>query len=323
MSLLSKSLSTSDGVGLPYAQQWEQLYQHWLEGTVDGALEIPDLEAATTVTHLYYWPLGAILFGRAYQEYGISPDAGLALFRSLSAKIKTILSSRWDTTTGLIFIQDPTESLLPDSDFWAQARRQRIADPAFLALLIHAIENLIVVGGAWQQDLRELIQYNELLIHSTNEYLWNETYGTYFPYDLEQNEQIVSDSIAGLLCWIADLPDQTRAEAMYRTLANNFVHPQHFYFPTNCVTAADQYRSVSLLVNYLLFFGLTRFDFGPTAHALRQHSQFLVEAYGVQPLFSSLRHPQTTTVADTDSRFLHSLWQDYQKLPLRHFSNRD
>lgn len=325
MALFSESLSASDGPEQAHAQDWEGLLQEWLCGGLAAGQTIPAFSAGTLTQKLYYWPLAAVLLGRAHRHYGFPRATILPFFTSLSAKIDQIFRERWEEESGLLFLLGREESLLEDSDFWAQAAPQaKIADPGFLALTIHALENLMTIGGQLDQDIRQLSQYYELLIHSANEQLWNEAYGIYLPYDLDKKCQIISDSSGGLLFWLADVPDQEQAEAMYRTLANNFVHPQHYYFPTSCVTGNAQSRTVRLLINYLLFFGLTRFDFGPTAKALRQHTQYLVEEYGgPHDFFDSNRNPDKKPTPQGSHHLAKQLWLDLQDAPLEHYSNRE
>lgn len=322
MALFSGSLPASEGSLHAGVYVWEQLFSDWLTGTIAEEVSIPDFVEGQLSQKITYWPLAAIFLGQAHCQHRFSQHQLLPFFSSLSAKLEQMINARWEENTGLLYLSSPEESLLEDSDFWAQASESKIVDPSFLALTIHALEHLIFLGGQLQQDIQSLSQHYELLIHAVNEYLWNETYGVYFPYNLDQQEQVVSGSLGGLLFWIADVPDQEQAEAMYRTLANNFVHPEHYYFPTQCVLDNGQSRKVNLLLNYLLFFGLTRFDFGITAKALRQHTKFLIEEYGVQSIFDSRRHSIEHPIQQQSPAFMNTLWQAMQSAPLKHYTQK-
>lgn len=321
MALYSGSFSAYERSEQAGGYDWEQLFSAWLGGNIPAEVNIPVFVEGSLSQKISIWPLAAILLGQAQRQHQFPKHQLSPFFSSLSANLEHIIHARWEENTGLLYLQGPEESLLEDSDFWAQAPESKLADPSFLALSILALETLIDLGGQLQQDIEPLSQHYELLIHGVNEHLWNEDYGVYFPYDLEQQEQIVSGSLGGLLFWIADVPDQEQAEAMYRTLANNFVHPEHYYFPSQCILENGQSRKVNLLLNYLLFFGLTRFDFGATAKALRQHTGYLIEEYGVRAIFDSWRHPVERSGRQPATTFMSMLWQTMQRAPLKHYTH--
>lgn len=323
MTSFSESLSASGGKEQAFVSDWENIFQDWLCGHLSEERSFPSFGVDTLSPKIVYWPLAAIFLGQSHRQHQF-PTAKLGpIYTDLSVKTIQLIRERWEEESGLLYLYGATESLLSESDFWPKGSPTKIADPCFLALSIHALENLIALGGQLNQDIQELSQYYELLIYGVNEHLWNEEYGIYLPFDRNKKEQIISDSLGGLLFWIADVPDQEQAEAMYRTLANNFVHPEHYYFPSQCVLDNGQSRKVDLLLNYLLFFGLTRFDFGATAKALRQHTQYLVEDYGPRASFDSSRNSSASSDKLPDLLFQQQLWDHFKQLPLTHYSNQE
>ncbi|HKK73574.1 MAG TPA: hypothetical protein VJ953_00770 [Saprospiraceae bacterium] len=323
MTSFSESLSASGGKEQAFVSDWEDIFRGWLSGHLSEDRSLPSFWADTLSPKIVYWPLAAIFLGQTHRQHQFPPAKLELIYTDLAVKTIQLIRERWEEESGLLYLYGPKESLLSESDFWPKGSHTRIAGPCFLALTIHALENLIALGGQLNKDIQELSQYYELLIYGVNEHLWNEAYGTYFPFDLNKKEQIISDSIGGLLFWIVDVPDQEQAEAMYRTLANNFVHPQHYYFPTACVNTDGQSRKVDLLINYLLFYGLCRFDFGATAKALRQHTQYLVEEYGSRALYDSNRHPKQRVPEKTNEVFPTQLWQVLRQASLQHYSNQE
>lgn len=323
MSLYSAPLPSSGKRGQAITFDWKQLFRNWLTGQFPAKQDIPSYLGARLSPKIVDWPLACIFLGQAHRQYQFPQMAVRPVYQVLADSVKHLIAERWEEESGLLFLTSSEESLVPDSDFWQMKVDNKVADPSFMALAIHALENLIELGGLLKENIQDLCQYYELLTYSANEHLWNDEYGIYFPYDLNENQQIVSESIAGLLFWMADVPDQDQAEAMYRTLANNFVHPQHYYFPTSCVMENGQIRSVNFLINYLLFFGLTRFEFRSTAKALRQHSQYLIEESGSREVFDSQRHPDEKNKSLEEDAFTEQLWRTLQKAQLLHYSNLD
>lgn len=316
--------SSSDHNQAYLRETWEQLLTQWLRGQLNEDQSLPEqsISSAELSPKIYFWLLAGIILGYSHRKYDFSKAVLSVFFSGLSAKIVSIIEARFEEKSGLVFLIDKTESPISDADYW-QTSSQKIADPGFLALLIHALENLIQVGGQIEEDIHTLSTYYELLTFSVNEHLWNEEYGMYFPFDFEKEDLISSNSIGGLLFWLANVPDQDQAESMYRTLANNFVHPKHYYFPLHCDLESKESRKVDLLLNYLLFLGLTRFDFGPTAKALRLHTKYLIEDYGCLASFDSNRNVTNSKNQSSSSSFSEAIWKDFQQLSLLHYTNQE
>lgn len=299
----------------------------WLDQafSLDAAPSNPFLVSTVsnkdTLTGVYCSVLASIFLGNHFRKAANPKDQFLISYQKLKQAQLKLCQTRFDEASGLLFLVAPEESLLPKASYWSTAKNQTIAEPAFLSLMAWSLEQLIFMGGQLKDDVSELSNYLEVLTYSINEQLWDEEYGIYFPKNLSSGKMILSDSIGGLFPLLADIPDQEQAEALYRTLANNFVQGQHFYFPTESVLDGSETRMVDPLVNYLLFFGLTRYEFNTTAQALQQHTQHLVDHYGPQRSYDSKRTLPKIESPSLPNTAIHQLLQHFFKADLVHYSN--
>lgn len=221
---------------------------------------------------------------------------------------------------GLVAIFHPVESLLPDSCAWDEplmAWKKRfeisdhnlsasllkkqselldssgqpekewaIKDPVINTLLCWSNEALIAMGKMIRKNVSDTIQWNELALYSMNEQLWDEEYGIYRSYDINTRELPLSGSIGGLLPLLAGIPVQEQAEAMLGALRLNFEKPDYYKLASNSLYAdATQIEkpsrgALSLLFNWLLFQGLSRFDLIDFAEQIKKDTLTLVTEYG-------------------------------------------
>ncbi|MFO0468624.1 MAG: MGH1-like glycoside hydrolase domain-containing protein [Bacteroidota bacterium] len=221
---------------------------------------------------------------------------------------------------GLVSIVHPVESLLPESCSWdesLQAWKKRtlstednlstalfniqkdllissqkpekewaMKDPVVNSLLCWSNEALIAMGKFIRKNVSEIIQWNELALYSMNEQLWDEEYGIYRGYDLITKELPLSGSIGGLLPLLAGIPVQEQAEAMLGALRLNFEKPDFYKLASNSlfadVTQVEKpcRGAMSLLINWLLFQGLSRFDLIDFAEQIKKDTIALVSEYG-------------------------------------------
>lgn len=274
------------------------------------------------LTGVYCSALAGIFLGNQARKNKESKKSFLFSYQFLKQQQLQLCKNRFDETSGLLFLLDPKESLLPEASYWETVKKQPIAEPAFLSLMVWSLEQLIFLGGQLEDDVSELSEYLEVLTYSINEQLWDEEYGIYFPKNLSSGQIILNDSIGGLFPLLADIPDQEQAEALYRTLANNFVQGQHFYFPTECVLDGQEIRMVDPLINYLLFHGLLRYEFTTTAQALRQHTQHLVDHFGPQRWYDSKRTLAKLEAPLTPDSNMERLLKHFFAVDLVHYSNQ-
>jgi len=221
---------------------------------------------------------------------------------------------------GLVTIFHPVESLLPESCSWDESlnawkkrtqsteddistalfnkqkdlfissqkpeKEWAMKDPVVNTLLCWSNEALIAMGKFIRKNVSEIIQWNELALYSMNEQLWDEEYGIYRGYDLITKELPLSGSIGGLLPLLAGIPVQEQAEAMLGALRLNFEKPDVYKLASNSLYAdVTQIEkpcrgAMSLLMNWLLFQGLSRFDLIDFAEQIKKDTIALVSEYG-------------------------------------------
>lgn len=153
---------------------------------------------------------------------------------------------------------DPSEEGLP------HAPDQPLQDPFFLALLVWSNESLIQMGHLLQEDVLEIIQWNELTIYSMNEKLWNAERKAYQAYDLDSEDFVQLDFSRGFAPLIGEIPTQDRAELMFTSI-------QRTYLKSERMNVFDL---------WLLRRGLLRYDFVETAAQIRQRLLQYIKEYG-------------------------------------------
>jgi hypothetical protein len=326
---MSKIASTTKHLLDPTAaiQELERLTLQLL--VMDAPMEAPLLDILLKkpaskgdhLTGVYCSALTGIFSGNRFRAIPPSQEEALVLFEKLKAWHLALFEFRFDEVSGLLYLLAAEESVLPKASYWTDQKEPKLAEPAFLSLIAWSLELLIHLGGSLKQDISLVSEYLEVLVYSMNEQLWDDEYGLYFPKNLSTGNIILTDSIGGLFPLLADIPDQDQAEAMYRTLSNNFVQGKHFYFPTECVIDGTETKMVDPLVNYLMFFGLTRFEFSATAKALRQHTEYLIEHYGYQRSFDSKRELSDAPTEKVQSKMIETLHNHFLQAKLTHYSN--
>ncbi|GAB5551499.1 MAG: hypothetical protein Sapg2KO_10900 [Saprospiraceae bacterium] len=291
------------------------------DNTADKLFLTDTISNKDILTGIYCSVLASIFLGQHFRKKTRPKDQFSFSYQKLKDHHLELCQKRFDESSGLLFLISPEESLLPKASYWGSAKNQTIAEPAFLSLMICGLEQLLFIGGQLNEDVSQLSDYLEVLTYSMNEQLWDDEYGIYFPKNISTDKIILSDSIGGLFPLLADIPDQEQAEALYRTLANNFVQGQHFYFPTESVLDGHETRMVDPLVNYLLFLGLTRYEFNTTAQALRQHTRHLVDHYGPQRSYDSKRNLSKINTESSPNPVIDRLLEDFFQADLIHYSN--
>lgn len=221
---------------------------------------------------------------------------------------------------GLVSIVHPIESLLPESCAWdeplaawkkrtnakeediftALLTKQKdlltfhqkpekewsIKDPVVNTILCWSNEALIAMGKFIRKNVGDIIQWNELALYSMNEELWDEEYGIYRGYDLITKELPLSGSLGGLLPLLAGIPVQEQAEAMLGALRLNFEKPDYYRLASNSLYAdVTQIEkpgrgAMSLLMNWLIYQGLSRFDLIDFADQIKNDTIALISEYG-------------------------------------------
>lgn len=201
---------------------------------------------------------------------------------------------------GLPGLFSPQESLTPGAAYWdcmhPSNGQFHVQEPLHLALLAWSNECLFDLAKRVGQDIGPLLELHELTVYSMNECLWDEEYGLYLPRDLTCYDTVLTGSIGGILPLIADIGDQEQAEAMRGILEANFFDPDHYCFPTGSIfneeTGIDQpdNGAVDPVINWLLFFGLLRYDFDDLAIHLRNDALDLIGEFGFYRYYEHKKH---------------------------------
>lgn len=200
---------------------------------------------------------------------------------------------------GLPCLWYPTESLLPQAPYWESMEqadgRWAVQEPLFLALLTWANESLLYLLQLTKGQSVELAEWQELTVYSMNELLWDTEYGIYLPRDLTCGDTVLSGSLGGVVPLVAEIASQDQAEAMRSILQANFLEDTHYFFPTTSVFNQDMQPAgvdagaLDPVLNWLLFFGLLRYDFDDLAIHLRNNMLDLVGEYGFYRYYESER----------------------------------
>lgn len=162
---------------------------------------------------------------------------------------------------------DPQEEGLP----YTPHEKNRIQDSIFLALLVWSNESLIHMGHLLEEDVLEIIQWNELSIYSINEKLWDEAQRGYQPFDLEKDHLIPSDFCQSFVPMVGEIPTQDRAE---RILPN--IKRWH-----------KKAERLNVLEAWLLWHGLLRYDFVEMAAQVKQRLLECIRDFGFYENFDA------------------------------------
>lgn len=230
-----------------------------------------------------------------YEHRDVEEDGLVSIFHPIESLLPE--SCAWDTplntwkkragsaeedifTTLLNKQKDLLTSLQKPEKEWA------IKDPVVNTILCWSNEALIAMGKFIRKNVSEIIQWNELALYSMNEELWDEEYGIYRGYDIITKELPLSGSLGGLLPLLAGIPVQEQAEAMLGALRLNFEKPDYYKLASNSLYAdVTQLEkpgrgAMSLLMNWLIFQGLSRFDLIDFAEQIKKDTLDMLSDYG-------------------------------------------
>lgn len=230
-----------------------------------------------------------------YEHRDVEEDGLVSIFHPIESLLPE--SCAWDTplntwkkragsaeedifTTLLNKQKDLLNSLQKPEKEWA------IKDPVVNTILCWSNEALIAMGKFIRKNVSEIIQWNELALYSMNEELWDEEYGIYRGYDIITKELPLSGSLGGLLPLLAGIPVQEQAEAMLGALRLNFEKPDYYKLASNSLYAdVTQLEkpgrgAMSLLMNWLIFQGLSRFDLIDFAEQIKKDTLDMLSDYG-------------------------------------------
>lgn len=240
-----------------------------------------------------------VFFAMACQQLSKIPAWLPDFTRRMVADQLLVYKQRDELGDGLPCLFSPHESLLPRAPYWESMEqkdeRWAVQEPLFLSLLTWANESLLSLMQITKIKSEELTEWQELTIYSMNEVLWDTEYGIYLPRDLTCGDTVLSGSLAGVVPLIAEIANHDQAEAMRSILQANFLEDSHYYFPSNSIfNPGMQAETIDVggldpVLNWLLFFGLLRYEFDDLAIHLRNNMLDLMGEYGFYRYYGSER----------------------------------
>lgn len=239
-------------------------------------------------------PMQGFLIGTLLQNAKKNPERLIPVLRKAYSRAlaqhRYLYTHRDFEDEGLIAILHPEEDGFgnaPGYDF--PNAGGGIQDPFFNTCLIWSNESLIQVGHFLGEDVLELIQWHELSIHSMNEKLWDERSGFYHAYDLYRQRHIPVDTLAGILPLAAEIPTQEQAERIWKVLETapwrSAVLGSGLYPSCRLDALYADFRNgwrgpIWLVLNWMLYNGLLRYDFSDAATKLRGAALRYISEYG-------------------------------------------
>lgn len=172
-----------------------------------------------------------------------------------------------------------------------------VQDVLFNALLCQGNRDLAAIARILGEDPQPYETWAEQTAQALNQKLWCEEDGTYLDFDMVTNQHIHASTVAAFLPLFAGIPDQQRAERLYRTLNS----PAFCALDETCYAvpsysrqapefAPDRYwrGPVWININWLLYHGLRRYGFSKYAQRVRQSSIELVQQHGFYEYYNPL-----------------------------------
>ncbi len=178
-----------------------------------------------------------------------------------------------------------------------------VQDPLFNAILAWSNECLVALGGELGQDMRELLEWNELTIFSLNKKLWHPAKKRYAAYDLVADEHLPTHSTSAFMPLIAGAPDLHQARLLLEQLDSaafsgtaaspTWLYPtfsiKHSAFDPKCYWRGP----VWININWLLYQGLMRYGLGRHARRLKEDTIELLHQFGFCEYFDPRRYSDT------------------------------
>ncbi|MFP4292897.1 MAG: MGH1-like glycoside hydrolase domain-containing protein [Cyclobacteriaceae bacterium] len=178
-----------------------------------------------------------------------------------------------------------------------------VQDPLFNTILIKSNRALIELGALIGEDTGELEAWNELSIQTMNTKLWNPDTGMYDAYDLVHNQRILMEASSGLMPLFGSVPDQQKAEEMYKTLcgpAFSGSSEQSYYLCPSFTPMSEKFNAkkywrgpVWINMNWMLYHGLNSYGYRDKAEQVRSESLELLSHYGFYEYFDPIRNVAT------------------------------
>lgn len=147
----------------------------------------------------------------------------------------------------------------------------QVQDPLFHAFLCWNNMALIKIGAALGEDVREVIEWDELSIFSINERLWNPELKRYCPFDLKQSRHLPMNILDSALCFFSEPATQDLAEESYPQLEARLKKAMRTKIQ------GEDLQPVSIARHLLLLEGLNNYGFDELSVLLLQRLGFLLQ----------------------------------------------
>jgi len=231
-----------------------------------------------------------------WMEYGTTteaakppPDHLQPIVQQLIEQQLTWYHNRDTEEDGMPCLHHSSESLLPDAPYWEDMEmkdgRYSVQEPLHLSILVWSNECLFRLAGLTRCSTDDLLERHELTVFSMNDLLWDTEYGIFLPRDTYCGDTVLTGSIGGVLPLIADIGDQGQAEDMRAILEANFIEEGHYWLPRvslagESIPDTSDIDAVDPIINWLLYYGLMRYDFDDLSIRLREDIGTLIGEFG-------------------------------------------
>lgn len=171
-----------------------------------------------------------------------------------------------------------------------------VQDVLFNALLCQGNRDLAEIARILGEDAQPFENWAEQTARAMNRKLWDEQSGLYLDFDLVTQQQIPARTVASFLPLSAGVPDEQRAQRMYRVLNSRAfcgLDEACYAVPSYDKQAPDfspdrYWRGpVWININWLLYHGLRRYGLDEYAQRVRRSTIDLVQQHG----FYEYYHP--------------------------------
>ncbi len=237
--------------------------------------------------------------GATVGDAPVPPDRLQPIVRQLIQQQLAWYRDRDTEEDGMPVLHHSSESLLTDAPYWEEMDlrdgRHSVQEPLHLSLLVWSNECLFRLAAMTRCSTDDLLERHELTVFSMNDLLWDTEYGIFLPRDTYCGDTILTGSIGGVLPLIADIGDQGQAEDMRAILEANFIEEGHYWVPRVSLAGeipADKegVDAVDPIINWLLYYGLMRYDFDDLSIRLRTDMGNLIGEYG---FYARYEHTQS------------------------------
>lgn len=262
----------------------------WTRGVHHFTRMLPELGSGDDKRTLLPPPLfGFFLAG--FYELAPDEDSAVSFLKAVYGKVmdfhRYLYRERDPEESGLLIITHPEEDLLLPLNRSANnfaADPIKVQDPLFNALLVWSNECLIEIGSLIDEDITEVLLWNELTIFSVNEQLWREADAVFQAFDLHCQAPLERRGVAAFMPLIGEIPDQDQAEMMLEVLKTDL---NYLLSPLPAAEDGDfpPGTRISVIANWLLYHGLWRFGMSAAANKVRDFSLALMERYGFREIY--------------------------------------